>query len=142
LAVAPNYLLDTNIASFIIKGNVPNVRVRLRGVPMSSVALSVVTQAELLYGVARKPSAKNLQTVVHEFLLCIQALPWDNLAATHYARLRAALERSGKPMGNMDMLIAAHALSLDAVLVTSDAVFNHIDHLRTEDWTTGEGVGR
>jgi tRNA(fMet)-specific endonuclease VapC len=136
LAVAPTYLLDTNIASFVIKGNVPNVRLRLRGVPMSNVALSVVTQAELLYGVARKPSVKNLQAVVHEFLLCVQALPWDNLAATQYAHLHAALERSGKPMGNMDMLIAAHALSFDAVLVTSDAVFKHIDHLRTEDWTT------
>jgi tRNA(fMet)-specific endonuclease VapC len=136
LAASTHYLLDTNIASFIIRGNVPNVRGRLRSVPMSSVSLSVVTQAELLYGVARKPGAKNLKAVVHEFLLHIRALPWDNLAATHYAHLRAALERSGKPIGNMDMLIAAHALSLDAVLVTSDAVFKHIDRLRTENWTT------
>ena len=117
------YLLDTNTASYVIKGNFPRVRERLLRVPMAEVGISVVTEAELRFGVARKPEAERLQIAVDEFLLRVEILPWDSAAAKHYALLRAALERAGKPMGNLDMMIAAQALAAEAVLVTHDRVF-------------------
>ena len=129
------YLLDTNTASFIIKGNVPGVRRRLARVPMNQAAISSVTEAELRFGVARKPEATRLRTIVERFLALIEILPWDSAAAGAYADLRAALERSGKPISNLDLMIAAHALGVGAVLVSSDRVFRGIEHLRVEDWS-------
>jgi len=130
-----HYLLDTNTASYIIKGNVPPVRQRLLKVPMAEVAISVVTEAELRFGAARKPEAKQLKTAVEEFLLRVESQPWDSDAAKHYASLRAALEREGEPMGNLDMMIAAQALAKQLVLVTHDRVFRQVKRLRIEDWT-------
>jgi len=129
------YLLDTNTASYVIKGNFPHVRERLLKVPMNEVGISVVTEAELRFGVARRPQAARLKLAVDEFLVRVEILTWDSPAARHYAALRAALEDSGTPMGNLDMMIAAQALSVDAVLVTHDRVFHRIKHLKTEDWT-------
>lgn len=129
------YLLDTNVASYIIKGNFPRVRARLLTVPMAQVAVSTVTEAELRFGVARKPGAKGLATAVEEFLLRVDILPWDSNAAKKYAAIRAAIEHVGRPMGNLDMMIAAHAVAAEAVLVTHDAVFRRVKDLKLEDWT-------
>jgi len=103
------YLLDTNIASYVIKGNIPKVRQRLLKVPIAEVSISVVTEAELRFGVVRKPDAVSLKIAVEEFLLRVDVLPWDSEAAKHYAQVRYALECSGDPMGNLDLMIAAHA---------------------------------
>jgi tRNA(fMet)-specific endonuclease VapC len=130
-----SFLLDTNTASYVIKGNVPGVRERLLKVPMAQVAISAVTEAELRFGVARRPEATRLQTAIEEFLLRIEVLPWGSEAAQHYAQLRAALERQGETMGNLDMMIAAHALALPAVLVTSDRAFGRVKRLRIQDWS-------
>jgi tRNA(fMet)-specific endonuclease VapC len=129
------YLLDTNTCSYIIKGNRPHVRERLLKVPMAEVGISVVTEAELRFGVARLPHAKKLAMAVEEFLLRVEVLPWDSEAAQHYAHVRAALEREGEPMGNLDIMIAAQALAAGAVLVTSDRVFRRVKGLKTEDWS-------
>jgi tRNA(fMet)-specific endonuclease VapC len=129
------YLLDTNTASYIIKGNVPRVRERLLRVPMSQVLISAVTEAELLFGAARKRDAVRLKTAIDEFLLRVDSLPWDSNAAKHYADVRAALEIAGTPMGNLDMMIGAHALAAEAVLVTNDRSFHRLKHLKIEDWT-------
>ena len=129
------YLLDTNTAGYAIKGNVARVRQRLLTVPMSEVGISVITEAELRFGVVRLPAAIRLKDLVAEFLLRVEVLPWNSAAAQRYADIRAALERSGKPMGNMDMLIAAHALAVEAVLVTHDRVFRRVKGLTLEDWT-------
>jgi tRNA(fMet)-specific endonuclease VapC len=129
------YLLDTNMASYVIKGNIPRVRQRLVKVPMAQVAISAVTEAELRFGVARRPEAARLETAVEEFLLRVDSLPWDSAAARNYAQVRAALEREGKPMGNLDMMIAAHALAVQAVLVTSDRVFRRVEQLKIQDWS-------
>jgi tRNA(fMet)-specific endonuclease VapC len=131
----PRYLLDTNTASYIIKGNFPRVRERLVKVPMSQVLISAVTEAELLFGAARKPEAKRLKTAIDEFLLRVDSLPWDSNAARHCAVLRAGLELGGIPMGNLDMMIAAHASATEAVLVTNDSSFRRLKHLKIEDWT-------
>jgi tRNA(fMet)-specific endonuclease VapC len=129
------YLLDTNMASYIIKGNFPRVRQRLEKVPMSEVGISSVTEAELRFGVERKPEATRLKTIVEEFLLRVEILPWDSDAAKQYASVRATLERDGTPMGNLDMMIAAQALASESVLVTNDQVFRRAKKLRVEDWT-------
>jgi tRNA(fMet)-specific endonuclease VapC len=129
------YLLDTNIASYIIKGNFPQVRQKLLKVPMSDVGISVVTEAELRFGVARLPLATKLQLAVEEFLLRVDILPWDSEAAQRYADLRAALEEQGEPMGNLDLMIAAQALAAGTVLVSNDHVFKKVRGLRIEDWS-------
>jgi len=129
------YLLDTNMASYAIKGNFPHVREKLLKVPMSEVGISVVTEAELLFGVVRKPGATRLETAVEEFLLRVEILPWDSAAARHYAAIRGALEGAGSPMGNLDMMIAAQARAAQAVLVTHDRVYQRVKQLKLEDWT-------
>ncbi len=129
------YLLDTNTVSYIIKGIFPHVRERLLKVPISEVGISVVTEAELRFGIARLPRATKLAIVVEEFLMRVEVLPWDSLAARHYARLRAVLEEHGEPMGNLDLMIAAHALAAEAILVTNDRVFKRVKGLRVEDWS-------
>jgi tRNA(fMet)-specific endonuclease VapC len=129
------YLLDTSIASYVIKGNIPAVRHRIVQVPMAQLAISAVTEGELRYGAARRPDAARLQTIVDEFLLRMTILPWDSEAAKYYGQIRAALEREGQPMGNLDMMIGAHALALGAVLVTNDQAFTRIKELNVEDWT-------
>jgi tRNA(fMet)-specific endonuclease VapC len=128
------YLLDTNTASYIIKGNVPHVRERLSRVAPANVLISVITEAELRFGVIRLPDAKRLSILVDQFLRFIEIRAWDSTAAIKYAALRATLEREGQPMGGLDMMIAAHALAIRAVLVTSDRVFRRVEGLRHEDW--------
>ncbi len=128
------YLLDTNIASYVIKGNVPAVRRKLLRIPMAQTFISSITEAELRYGVARRPGAITLERIVEEFLLRVTTMPWDSQAAREYASLRAEMERIGQPIGNLDLLIAAHALSLSAVLVTSDRAFSRIKKLKIENW--------
>ena len=133
--MAIRYLLDTNAVSYIIKGNFPHVRDRLLKVPIAEVGISVVTEAELLFGVARLPHAVKLAVVVEEFLRRIEIFSWDSAAALHYARQRAALEERGEPIGNLDLMIASQALALEAIIVTNDRVFRRIKGLKTEDWT-------
>ena len=129
-------MLDTNMASYIIKGANDAVQKRLENVPMTSICISSITQAELLLGVAKKPDAKQLPVAVNEFLLRVEILSWDSPAAEAYADLRAVFEKEGKSLGAMDMLIAAHAASSGAILVTNDKAFYNVKkYLSLEDWT-------
>jgi tRNA(fMet)-specific endonuclease VapC len=133
--MAVRYILDTNSVSYIIKGNFPRVRERLLTIPMDEVGVSVITEAELRFGVARLPQATRLGIIVEEFLVRVEVLAWDSAAAQHYARLRTALEANGEPMGNMDLMIAAQALAVGAVLVTNDRVFRRLSGLKIDDWS-------
>jgi tRNA(fMet)-specific endonuclease VapC len=133
--MAVRYLLDTNTASYVINGNFPRVRARLLKVHMAEVGISVVTEAELRFGVARRPEATTLKRVVEEFLLRVESLPWNSEAAEHYAQIRAALEKGGEAMGNLDLMIAAQAVAAQVVLVTRDHVFRRVKGLRVEDWS-------
>lgn len=128
------YMLDTNTASYAIKGNSLNVRSNLQKVAIAAVCISAVSEAELRFGVLRKHNPPKLATGLDVFLTGVGSLPWDSAAAVSYARLRVAMEEKGTPIGNIDIMIAAHALSIDAVLVTHDHVFRHIRDLRLEDW--------
>lgn len=136
--MAVHYLLDTNTVSYIIKGKFPRVRERLLKIPMAEVGISVVTEAELRFGVAKRPEATTLKRVVEEFLLRVEVLPWTSEAARYYAEIRAALEKEGEPMGNLDLMIAAQTLAGDAVLVTHDRVFRRVRGLKVEDWALSQ----
>jgi tRNA(fMet)-specific endonuclease VapC len=129
------YLLDTNIASYVIKGNAPAVRRRLVRHAISEIAVSSITEGELCYGVARKPGAVHLRKLVDEFLLRVAILPWDSNAAQQYGQLRATLEQMGQPMGNLDIMIGAQALGTGLILVTNDRAFGRIAGLKIQDWT-------
>ena len=129
------YLLDTNTASYIIKGSHPPVDRRLARVPMERIAISTVTEGELRFGAARRPEATRLHSLIADFVLRVTILPWDSDAARQYGELRAELEDRGQPIGNFDAMIAAHALALGATLVTSDRAFGRIGRLKVEDWT-------
>ena len=129
------YLLDTNTVSYAIRGGPAAVRRHLIAVSKSSIVLSTFTQAELLYGLARKPEAKELRSAVTGFMRDFVILPWDSAAAAAYGNLRAAQERKGRRLSHEDMMIASHALSLGLTLVTADKAFSYVDGLRTEDWT-------
>jgi tRNA(fMet)-specific endonuclease VapC len=133
--MAVRYLLDTNSVSYVIKGNFPQVRQRLLRVPMSEVGISVITEAELRFRVARLPQAAKLGIVIEEFLRSVEVLVWDSAAAQQYAHLRSVLEKGGEPLGNMDMSIAAHALALGSILVSHDRAFRKVEGLKIEDWT-------
>ena len=133
--MTPYNVLDTNTASYVLRGNIPSVRHHLVKVPMAQLAISAVSEGELSYGLARRPDAKRLQQVVDEFLIRVTVLPWDSAAAREYGKIRAALEQEGQPMGNLDLMIGAHALAMNAVLVTHDQAFQRIRKLKVEDWT-------
>jgi tRNA(fMet)-specific endonuclease VapC len=128
------YLLDTNTASYVIKGKSAAVDRRLLKVPQ--VAISAVTEGELRYGVARLPDARRLNPLVEAFCAHVTILPWDSEAAREYGPLRATLEREGQQMGNLDLMIGAHAMALGFVLVTHDHAFKRIKKLKVEDWTS------
>ena len=128
------YMLDTNTVSSLIKQN-QLVRKRITSLPMDKLCLSVISEAELLYGLAKKPHAKNLHQVVQEFLKRIEVLAWNRNVAEHYAILRADLEAKGAVLGSLDMQIAAHASEAGAVLVTNDQAFKRVKKLKVEDWT-------
>jgi tRNA(fMet)-specific endonuclease VapC len=88
------YLLDTNTVSYIIRGKNESVFRRLRAVPGGQILISVITEAELRFGLARRPEATNIATAVVEFLRRVHIVPWDSAAALHYADVRSAAERT------------------------------------------------
>jgi tRNA(fMet)-specific endonuclease VapC len=127
------YMLDTNTVSHLIKEN-PLVVQRLLAVTMASLCISAITEGELLFGLAKRPHAKRLHLAVREFLRRVSVLPWDSVAAEIYANVRAEMTLQGKSSGPLDMLIASHALSVNAVLVTNDQAIRQTPNLLIEDW--------
>ena len=127
------YLLDTNTVSYLIKRH-PQVTQHLLAVPMHSVCISAITAGELAFGLAKRPEAVALKAAVNEFLRRVEVLPWDAAVAQTYGALRAQMQSKGKPLAALDMQIAAHAVHVNAALITSDHAFLHIDQLLVEDW--------
>jgi tRNA(fMet)-specific endonuclease VapC len=113
-------MLDTDTASYIIRGRSPAVAAKLAGIPPFMVCVSVMTRAELQYGLKPLPAAHRLHFGVRQFLRIVRALPWDAEAADCYADIRHQLVAVGQRIGEMDMMIAAHLLSAGAVLVTNN----------------------
>jgi tRNA(fMet)-specific endonuclease VapC len=128
------YMLDTNTVSHAIKVH-PIVAQRVAEVSMASLCVSAVSAGELWYGLAKRPGVSRLGPLVIEFLRRVDVLPWDHVVADRYGALRADLEHAGRRLGALDFLIAAHALTVGAVLVTSDQALTRVSGLRVEDWT-------
>ncbi|MBC7682230.1 MAG: type II toxin-antitoxin system VapC family toxin [Ferruginibacter sp.] len=128
------YLLDTNTVSHLLKRH-PAVVQRVVAVPMAALCISAITEGELLFGLAKRPDANRVQVAVRELLLRLDVLPWDRAAAACYGLLRATLADLGKPLAPLDLLIAAHGLSVDAVVVTNDQAFRYVPGMQLEDWT-------
>jgi len=135
--VPPQYLLDTNIVSYLLKRQFPALRIQFERVTAAAIAISAITEAEVLYGLALKPGALRLRFAAEALFASVTRVVWDSEAARCYGSLRAGQEHKGKPQSTEDMLIASHALSLGLTLVTHDKAFSFIDELKTEDWTVG-----
>jgi tRNA(fMet)-specific endonuclease VapC len=132
------YMLDTNMVSYIAKGQSQAARARMLNLGNDEmVCLSAITEAEIHYGLAKRPEATALRERMDWFLAAIKVLPWGRDEAKAYGQLRAKLEASGQALENMDMQIAAHAIAAGAVLVTNDKAFARVDGLSaTVNWAT------
>jgi len=132
------YLLDTNITGYIISGRSLSARGALKqALEESRVAISAVTEAEILYGLELKPEARRLRASVERLFKVIEVQAWDSAAALAYSRLRSRLRAAGKTLSGMDLMIAAHALAMEAILVTHDNAFqNVLPYLAVVDWAS------
>jgi tRNA(fMet)-specific endonuclease VapC len=128
------YLLDTATATAAMRGTA-GLDIRLQRMPPDEWCVSAITCAEMRYGVALKPQAIQLERYVDAFLAVARTEPWDAACAEYHGLVRAQLRARGRSLGDFDEMIAAHALALDAVLVTDDPRhFREVDGLRLENW--------
>ncbi|MCP9917768.1 type II toxin-antitoxin system tRNA(fMet)-specific endonuclease VapC [Cyanobium sp. ATX 6F1] len=127
-------LLDTNICIYIINAKPAAVLERFKNYRLGEIGLCSVVAAELAFGVAKSGSARNRQAL-EMFLAPLTILPFDERAAWAYGDLRAELERRGTPIGSLDTMIAAHALSLQATLITNNTrEFAQVPGLHVDNW--------
>jgi tRNA(fMet)-specific endonuclease VapC len=129
------YMLDTNMCIYIIKKRPISLMEKFNSIPENNICISVVTYAELQYGVEKSSSKKMNQDIVDDFISHLTVLSWDMEAAHRYGKIRSTLEEKGTPIGNMDLLIAAHALSQKCTLVSNNLrEFSRIKDLKSENW--------
>lgn len=125
------YLLDTNTVGYIVSGRSRAARAAMiEARNHAPVMISAITEAEILYGLAKRPEATRLRAAVEALLESVRIVAWDSDAARAYGTLRARLSDAGKSLSAMDMLIAAHAVATDAILVTRDAALLQVELLR------------
>ena len=130
------HMLDTDTASYIIKRRPAEIGAKLAAIPPSLVCVSVMTRAELQYGLKRLPVGHRLHIGVGRFLTIVRALPWDAEAADAYADIRHQLVTTGQIIGEIDMMIAAHSLAAGAVLVTNNVRhYERIPGLALANWS-------
>jgi tRNA(fMet)-specific endonuclease VapC len=128
------YLLDTSVISAVIKDPDGKAAERVAALRAGEPGTSIIVSAELKFGYT-KESSRRLEALIERFLANVEIAPWEAPADMAYARLRAELEKKGKLIGQNDMLIAAHALTLDATLVTdNEREFSRVRGLRVENW--------
>ena len=127
-------MLDTNICSYILRRHPPEMVDRFGVLTPGQVWISAIVAAELRYGAAKLASPR-FSASVEAWLAGFDVRPWPVDATHHYAQIRATLERAGKPIGGMDLLIAAHALAEDSVVITTNArEFHRVPGLAVEEW--------
>ena len=135
-ATAARFMLDTDTCSYIMKRSHPVLLKRLQSVPVNDVCMSVVTKAELMYGVEVSPRRAQDAAALAAFLPYVDTVALDEDTAFHYAEIRANLKRRGLMIGANDLFIAAHARGLDLTLVTNNtAEFERVRDLAIENWT-------
>lgn len=128
-------MLDTDICIYVIKQQPPSVLERFISHPVGDIGISSITVAELEYGVSKSRQATKNRVALAQFLSPLEVASFDRDASAAYGQLRATLERKGTPIGSMDLLIAAHALSLGVRIVTNNArEFRRVPGLRVESW--------
>lgn len=128
------YMLDTNMCIYAQK-NISQVIKKIKNSFQYGVAISSITLAELEFGVQASANIEKNTIALYKFLSIIEILDFDSSAATEYGKIRADLKRKGTPIGNMDMLIAAHAKSEDLIVVTHNTrEFERVEGLQLEDW--------
>src|SRR5258705_13821153 len=133
----PRFMLNTDACSYIMKRSHPLVLKRLQAVHVNDVCMSVITKAELLYGVEVSPRRAHDATALAAFLPYVEVIDFSNEAAHHYGEIRADLKKRGALIGANDLLIAAHARALALRLVTNNtAEFERVRGLAIENWTT------
>ncbi|MBW2566163.1 MAG: type II toxin-antitoxin system VapC family toxin [Deltaproteobacteria bacterium] len=129
------YMLDTNICMYIIKQKPQNIIERFRQTQVSEIGISSITLSELEYGVMKSAKPEQNKLALAQFVAPIEISAYDDVAAQHCGKIRARLERQGTPIGSFDMLIAAHALSINSVLITNnESEFGRVSHLKIENW--------
>ena len=129
------FMLDTNICIELIRRRSPNILLRLQQCSPGDVGMSSITLAELEFGVHKSRMPDRNKLALAEFAAPLEILTFDDLAAASYGELRALLERQGQPIGSMDTLIAAHALSRGLTLVTNnEREFRRVPGLRITNW--------
>jgi tRNA(fMet)-specific endonuclease VapC len=116
----PLHLLDTDIASFILRGRARVLADKLAALPPDRVCVSAITRGELMYGLKRLDPNHRLHILVRQFFQIVRVLAWGAEAADYYADIRHRLTTTGRPIGELDMMIAAHALAAGAILVTNN----------------------
>ncbi|HUL00962.1 MAG TPA: type II toxin-antitoxin system VapC family toxin [Nitrospirota bacterium] len=130
------YMLDTNICIYLIKQKPPKVLKHFKSHSIGDIGISSITLAELRYGVAKSQHVEKNRQALDEFILPLEIEDFNEKAADEYGVVRADLERAGKPIGSMDMLIGAHALALGATLVTNNTKeFKQVQNLKVVDWS-------
>jgi tRNA(fMet)-specific endonuclease VapC len=131
-----NYLLDTNICLYIIRKKPATVIERVRSKQPGQIAISTITLAELEYGIVRSQYPERNRIALLEFLFPFAILDFNQRACAEYGQIRASLESKGRPIGPMDLLLAAQAKSYHLILVTNnEKEFRRIEGLRIENWT-------
>ncbi len=129
------WMLDTDTCSYIFRKHPSSAAQRFALARPDEIVLSSIVLAELCYGVALLPNASHLRGYIQKFSSGLCLLPWGAEAAAHYGDIRAELECKGLSIGSMDMMIAAHARSVDAILVTNDLKhFRRVPGLKLENW--------
>lgn len=129
------YMLDTNICSYILKEHPLSVKDHFDKIGPDALSISTIVLAELYYGAVRHPKGTAIRKDIDDFAGRILIIPWDQAAADHYGILRSGLEKTGKPIGSMDMLIAAHARSIRATLVSNNTRhFEKVPDLLIAKW--------
>jgi len=133
--VSQRYMLDTNVVSHIMQGRDAQLLARLTQLSVGQVVMSSVTLAELEYGLHRKGQPVRLKNALIQVLLRMDVLPWDEKVATCYGEFCSTLEAQGINLSDFDMMIAAHAVAVDATLVSRDKAFSQAaERLRLEVW--------
>ncbi|MBN1931677.1 MAG: type II toxin-antitoxin system VapC family toxin [Desulfobacterales bacterium] len=129
------YMLDTNICIYIIKRKPQVVIKRFLRTEISQVGISSITLSELMYGVSKSSKPEQNQMALTQFVAPLDILPYGDDAAQYYGDIRVHLEKQGTPIGSLDMLIAAHALSAACTLITNnEKEFIRIPNLKIENW--------
>ena len=131
------FLLDTNICIYLIKQKPPEVLQKFNTYQVGDIGISSISVAELKFGVQKSQFTNKNDRALEKFLLPLQIVDFNRAAADTYGTVRAMLEKKGTPIGSLDTLIAAHALSLGVILIThNEKEFNRVPNLKLDNWVS------